>query len=513
MIVDDELLVRLALRASIEWEDYNMELVAEAEDGLEASEYIEKFRPHIVITDLSMPGMSGIELIRETKAKYPEIEFIVLSCHNEYEYVREAMKLGAADYILKLSMDMDELIKTIVNLRDKMTISKPKESQDPLSEYKGKWQEIILQALRGGSPSRKIYGAEKLSYRIVLFESDSFENEEINTSGYKALEGIIEEVYGRDEKAIIIPIDHRRHLLVFKYALEDFSRADTINVENLNQVITLAYDYLKINMSCGISSVVSDISQIKEAYTEAYSALKRKFYSGPQSINAYESKKILEIRNASNSEEITNHINMLKKEKIDKYLDGFFRHLKEKQDMHPKVLKKYCHEVLLSLSKNASELFDTAITFDSIEEGYHEIDTAIYIEEIESIMATRLEEFWEEFDNLSHSAYRKEVMVAKNYISQHYDQQINIKEVSNYVDLSADYFSHIFKKEVGISFSKYLNKIRIEKAKILMRSKNLKVYEVAHRVGYENESYFTRKFKSSVGITPLEYINQEKTDN
>lgn len=522
LIVDDEFLVRLALKSSLDWHTLGFNIIEEAENGEDALNYIHQFKPDVVITDISMPKLDGISLIKEVKQHYPSIEFIILSCHNDFEYVREGLKLGAADYILKLSMNLEELTALLLKLRDKIQASKkaplnetlalpPK--QDKLNFIFKLFKEAFISSehleKEASNLGLNFTGAYFL---VVLLQvdkkafSNTFEYPEPSTY---VIEDFIKNILKGFNIGELIMLEDTKYMYIFNFdSLNDYLKQYTTIQTLCHETIDLIDKFLHLEISCGMGTPIEGIENLKKSYDQAYDALKFNFYTGNKSLNLYTDLPQTPYV-ALEDTLYQNLVQTIEKVDLSQLKSAFFSWLdsiKKEQSLNRQMLKKIIHEFLIMLEKNIKLYIQSDIVFESTKKAYLDIQKVYYLDDIIEIIDSCLETFIEECRRYDFTFCRKEVLLAKEYVLEHFNEDIKVSTISKYINMNADYFSHIFRKETGTNFIDYLNGVRINKAKEYMLLNKYKIYEIAYMVGYKDESYFVKKFKKETGFKPLEYI-------
>lgn len=522
LIVDDEILVRLALKSSINWESNGFKLIGEAENGLDALNYIEKFKPDIVLTDISMPHMNGIELIKHIKEKYPQIEVIILSCHNDFDFVREGMKLGAVDYILKLSMKLEDLIEVLNKVKEKINLNTLFSNDEILVKSQDEERlNFVLKLLNNNFESIEVlyeqakqfeFPIKNKYYLAVILQKDKKNKNQVFKQSplTNIIDNIIKDVMSSYNMGIMIPFEEGKYLYIFSFGTISIYNENISKIENLcKKTITLINKFVQIESSCGIGGIVKGFENLKLSYEQAYEELKMNFYTGKSSINIYDKshEEIIFIEDMQSYKILINTINILD---INNFKTNFINWLLSLNNTYNdmQVVKKYIHKIILSLENNIKYLGLNEKYTKSTQKAYILIQEQYYLNEIIETIAECIDEFVQDTKLDEIFIYRREVMLAKEYIQNHYYEEIKISTISKYINMNSDYFSHIFKKETTINFTDYLNKVRIEKAKEYMKTKKYKIYEIAHKVGYSNESYFVKKFKEETGFKPMEYIKK-----
>jgi two-component system response regulator YesN len=310
LIVDDEIFVRMGIKTTYDWSKYGFEIIGEAEDGIEAMDIFMKHKPDIVLVDIKMPRMNGIDFIAKVKDINPYCRFIVLSCYNEFEYVREAMKLGVRDYIIKTTMKRNELIEVIKKVAGE--IKAEKEKLNVLNAEKRenyvnkpivikKFLNDVIEKIETNesSISRKISDfqleIDVPNLFIILISLDNYKelkqkydpkDYDLITFGVANISQEILRQYTKgyvfkrssNELVCFVTFDRDTNVIQEKEILS-FIAAD---------IMKSVKEFLNIDISLGISGSIDSFSQIGEGYSNALSALRRKFFTGPNSINFFD---------------------------------------------------------------------------------------------------------------------------------------------------------------------------------------------------------------------------------
>lgn len=513
LIVDDELLTRLALRTAIPWEEYGFEVTAEAEDGITGFQFVEKYRPEIVLTDISMPGMNGVELIKKIKAAYPDTEIIILSCHNDFEYVKEGLRSGAADYILKLSMSMEDLLKELLQLKEKIlsrnietagTVSRPEREQWPrllfsmITEEGELTDELLEKGRKAG-----LIGQEEYVITAAV-AADGSEEEFANYNQKGVMENLAESVLARYKTGVYIPFENNRGVVLCQIEREqEYGEKLSDLKAMLTELLDLIHDYLGIGASAGIGGL-NPVRQLRAGYQQAYAALSDKFYSGPGTLNLWGDKKQVREKSGPDGafQELLKEISTYDFETVRFHAERWLDLVINCRFPDSGAVRKDIHELLFQIE--STFLKPGGADSGLVEKAYHQLQKQGYAEE----MRTTLREFLAEAESCCARVKesKREILMAKQYVGLHYQNNMKLTDVADYVGMNVDYFSHLFKKETGGSFTDYVNEFRIEKSKPLLQSGQIKVYEVAFAVGFQDENYFIRRFKKQTGYTPLEFM-------
>lgn len=480
LLVDDEFLVRLAFSNTIPWAEHDLELIGTASDGEQAYEMILEEKPDIVITDLTMPQMGGLELIKKVQNAYIPCEFVVLSCHNEFEYTKEAIKLGVFDYILKLSMNMEELLDILDRLRNKILLERSKEYPIP---------EVLVQQ-----------EMDRVWFRAVIIDcgDSAEESEKIHNQILSFIEQMTMQIKNKSFFLYRqIPV-----LLLWD---------EKVDIKQLTKNIQEEIrKYLGIWVQIGIGKVVQGNHEIKKSFDDARKAYDFRFYQGETSI--CDSADVHYLESGVNFNyafpEIADVIRLGIRGELKTALAHAMEDCQSRADIEPEQLRMYLQELLTRIKLKVNEENMEIIQSKGYAELYQKVNRLEYLEDILSDLMYFIESILEQLNmSQEHEIVRK----TKQYVHAHLSSDLKVLEVSRQLGVNPDYLSHLFRIETGIRYIDYVNHARIEKACERIRVSNDKVYEIAEQTGFENTNYFIRVFKKHTGYTPLDYRKNRET--
>ncbi|WMJ89980.1 response regulator transcription factor [Anaerocolumna sp. MB42-C2] len=418
MIVDDEIMVRLGMQSIIDWEEQGYQVVAEAENGQDALEKIEIYHPDLIFTDLVMDKMDGFRLIEECKEKYNNIQFVILSNHNDFNNVRKALQLGALDYVFKLTINKEEILKILGEVNQKLGKSSNNEME---------------------SVVRKNRQAIKSTLIKMLAEKTYIDRDEIL----------------RELNIVNVRFPFNKPYIVMMVGIDDFTR------DVLTGKIT-SIQLTKFSMENMITEILEEQFNIVGFNYDAEDVL-----------------YLIETEGFDDQGKIYSELN-------------------QKFQIIFEYLKRY---------------FDINVT-GVISKIYNNIEGIHYaVNECKNALYQRLPgecgklHFCD--DNL-----RSEIRIIKEYINEHLNENLSIEIAAREINMSQSYFSHVFKDNMKMGFTDYVNRTRIMRACELLQNQNIKINEVALLVGIENYNYFSILFKKIIGIAPNVYRKNfiEKTE-
>lgn len=482
LIVEDDKFFRFAVKKVIRWEDYGFEIAGEAVHGAAALEFLKEHPAEIVLTDMSMPVMNGIELTAALKERYPDLLIIALSAYDDFEFVKESLKLGARDYILKQDIEKENMGENLEKLWKKHVRGLLADKQLCSG---------ILQYLRGSGAAERVKWYLSLCVErpcgCMLCRIETINSCWQSSQCQKPVwtENALLELHNESEHILLLPIQSEHSM---KQQMEERSR----QLQELEQFL-LPEAYL-----AGCSLPVKDAEELPERYGEACKASAIGTFSSKKKIWLWEyEKERYGGREETFLAEKNRYSDIHTLGDAQNTLDSLTSEISRKMPSEDFILKNY----LLLMNTISQNLHDELgkLEFVKIKE---DLEGAKLLSEKQEVCAHHLEQLFSEYEKKElHPAIRKGI----RYMLQNYSLELSLTDIAEYAALNEGYFSGIFKKETGKSVTEYLNEIRIDKAKELIAETNLKNYEVAEQVGIHNPSYFSTIFKKQAGMTIQEY--------
>lgn len=514
LIVEDEMLVRTGIRASIHWEKFNMYVIGEASNGQMAWELYQQHKPDLVLTDIKMPFMDGIELIRKIRETDNPTQIIILSCLEDFSLAREAIRLGVSGYILKLTMtpqEMEDVLSSVQSTLDELSLSKTA-STAPV-----RIDEILEHNLLGfftynlPSLTECLTTLRKYDIRIqphdlvvVLVEIDHYEHlQDIYQDNRGQLISfsilnIVNEIMNKTNSGFAIHESGSRYLLLFHSSSELRSYHLISNV--LDEILTVLKNYFNVTPGFYISEISQDLSQLRRLYQQCIALSDCCFFIPSGSFIYY---------SASWKTTLIQTLLSRTRQTLSGLFDTEFSSSVLLNPLQTELTSGFSSNAVLNVFYNSyvtllhQYLPNDPDTFSRIRDlleamssskNYYDM-LSLFVEEIR-----KLENFTK-----SRISCSREVLQSVSFIQSNYNRQITLNEVSCLVGLSPNYFSSIFKKELGTSFLEYLNRYRIEKSMELLQNTSMKTYEIAFQCGFSDEGYYGKTFKKYIGKTPNEY--------
>ena len=488
LLVEDDYSVREYLKKAIAWKENGYCVIGEADNGVEALEVIREKLPDIMITDIQMPQMNGTELIHRIKEEGYATKSVVLSFYDDFEYVRNAMKDGAVDYILKHQLSektiltvLDGIEKTqqdenMNNVKKENSIMKRqlKKNQNAVKcgifrkMMEGRTEDSFLEqfGIVGTDMTFAVAALQLKNSENTVFHEKSKEYD-TDILGFSVC-NIIEEILQEKGNGIACTENNQNYLIFFSCdgkGHEMFLEKKCSEV--LYTVMGKIEEYLKLSSAIGLSKSYSALENVKQAFSQSAQALESVYYGGYGKLYLYFLEYV-------GREKLRPDLMRKLEDYISTNLLSFFNQLKTSFDKE------------IELPYN---LYGNSLTYEECCRKL--ISCAAFIDE----MQRKAQDCYE----------RQEINDAVRYIRHNYNRNITLEEIAKSVNLSKVYFSQLFKNETGMNFTDFLIQFRIEEAAKLLKSTDMKVYEIAEQVGIPDQHYFNRLFKNITGVTPKKF--------
>lgn len=484
-LLDDEPFILEGLKYILPWEEHGFEIVGSSNNGFDGYNEIINKNIDLIITDIMMPKMTGLELIEELKKSSYESNFIVLSAFQEFEYAKKAISIGAENYLLK-PIDTEELSNNL-----KTVYAKLKKKEKIASDDKLVKNNLLLSILTE-------------EYSLDTEEKWNRLNHNFKSSSYAV--AIIEFKSGSNDISKILKscIDNKQ----FMYCIQSQSKALLIVDEDDKSLIIDKLTVLKnkiasvIEDSIYISSgkFVNSLNELHDSYQTANKISDYKIvYPNISWIKEYKDGSIDEDNINIEFEELKKILMNKDFSNTTEYIKDMFINLKNEKTS-PKQIKMKAIEIFL----NVYNYFNDTKLMKGLNIYLENTINNSTIDDIEFELISMVKYMQSKLENTEESISPVIIKLLK-HIETNYKDDLNLKEISESLNINSIYLGQLFQKETGILFSDYINNFRINKAKDLLVNTSLKASEIGDLVGYANKNYFYRKFKNIVGVTPSDW--------
>lgn len=505
MIVDDMPIFREYLREAIDWASYGFEICCEAKNGKEALEMM-KHEPDIVLSDITMPFIDGLELAQELKKNYDQTEVVLITGNAEFEYAKKAVKLGVADYIVK-PFEKEELIVTLLNLKDNIE----KAMENDLNNQDNNVLDPLFKKL--------IYAKDLSDLELpaeLSFENKHFVITVIETEA--SLENLDHSEHALSWKSVIgslykdyVPIDGESYLFrdyEDRMILLSVLDHPNMDLEGMDVLIDMIKSKLNLEVTIGIGQIYNGLSGIRTSYLEALNALNNRFVLGASKVIYYKNtvESGYKFYSAEMNESILKHLYQLKTDKVTETIQCIYKEASEKRYNieYRRMISMGLMSLLLSyvvkIGKTIDDIFQSPfkpyfMIQQSTEEGLERYILSCY----EKVMVYLK----------AHQTSQSSVIAsqAKGYIDAHFSNpDLSMTTLTKELLVNQTYLRKMFKSEYNMTISEYLVKVRMDQAKDYIMHSNYKLSAIAQMVGYNDGGYFSRSFKKYFGVSPSEYF-------
>ncbi|GAB2560261.1 response regulator transcription factor [Gracilibacillus alcaliphilus] len=493
VIADDEPLITQGLANTLPWEELEVEVVGTAQNGLEAFEMLSRTAVDILITDVYMPEMDGIDLSKKVVQDFPETQIIMISGYDEFEYAREAMRIGVQDYLLK-PVNIEELLNLVKKVKKDIVNHKVEQESKSQSIIKQYLSEQIFQVPPSTTEEQL---ADLVSeYCMIAVEKKDYSNLVDGKLTKHPLElNKAERLINRHDFSALWLEIHENQLILFLYTQNQLLKQTEL--ELLMDELVESYGHNILTVAAPVSEDVKQIHLLYQTMNEClirhrgtgttrigWSKAEENFSSDSTEVNHSIIEMVLRQESQGLAREVHQLMGALRAN--GSTLDEIVSELKDIEDT--------------MINKVQAKLFAAAELFFS-----QKLDTRIYnndrlleelfledLKQLIACLATTNQHHWiiRQVQEYMHSNYQKDIKAAE-VAADHY--------------ITPNYFSMLFRQQTGYSYSEYLNRIRIDKAKELLVDTSNKVFEIAEYVGYREYKYFVQVFKNHTDVTPTQY--------
>ena len=530
-LVEDEMVIRRGIKNSIDWEKEGYIFCGEASDGELAYPMIIKEKPDILITDIRMPFMDGLELCKLVKKELPNIKILILSGYDEFDYAKEAIRLGVTEYLLK-PISSGKLLEALNGVSE--SIRREKEDKDQVRKYMEEMREntehekqkffeqmiagnlSMADALETGKKYEMNLSAgmyNLLLFRFTLWKENRKSGELLGEAEYaiekltERLEYVFEFQRGVEGWAFLLMADNEEQM---SERVKELSK-------DLEEIMK---NYSTIAYFGGIGQPVARLRELEESFREAERALAARFTMELNRIISVEDIRMAQNVDTLDDIEITSFgeiektrtmlekfLNNGAEDEIDEFVDVYINELPE-ENLKSVLMRQYiimdAYIVMMSFCEKI-EGIEGEMQAQS-EELKNSMKTIQTLEEIKNYIRMLLKKIIGVRDTISGRRYSDIIEIAKDQIRKTYmSDEISLNTIAAEVGMSPSYFSSIFSKEMGKTFVEYLTEIRMDRAKELLMCSSMKTSEIGYEVGYKDPHYFSYIFKKTQNCTPKEF--------
>ena len=534
LLVDDEILVRDAIRENIDWRKLDCELIGDCENGKQAVEFVKTHEVDIVLTDILMPYMDGMELSHFLHDNYPDILIVIFSGFGEFEYAKKAIQYNVSEYMLKPVTAM-ELTKVIENMKEKLDSRKKEQrkmesltqvSQDyhkNANVIRSKALDCLVKCTRDVQVSldeleRMGITFQAASYRVAVFDIDTYSDMyqmDMDKQQESALMAFVlfnvgDEIVVQEKAGVVYQEGNNRVCIIFAgNRTKEFSESIHRICHEIQKKVK---EVIGLETSIGIGSWVRSPYELIYSYRLAAKAIDYRYLLGGNLLFDMEEKKTdNSIFLINDLEILTESIKSGDRRLMEKTLEQIETEIKSAL-VEKSYACIYLQQVIRAIGNTCQSLSEEPEKIIAQREA---LLKAVTEQRMFSQAAALVEKYAQEvFDalqELNSSSGQRQGMLAMDYIQKNYmDPCLSLNSICSYLNISTSYFSTIFKEMTGETFIEVLTRVRMEKAKELLENTTMKNYEIAEKVGFSDPHYFGISFKKITGKTPTEYAREKR---
>ena len=534
LLVDDEILVRDAIRENIDWGKLDCELIGDCENGKQAVEFVKTHEVDIVLTDILMPYMDGMELSHFLHDNYPDVLIVIFSGFGEFEYAKKAIQYNVSEYMLKPVTAM-ELTKVIENMKEKLDSRKKEQrkmesltqvSQDyhkNANVIRSKALDCLVKCTREVQVSldeleRMGITFQAASYRVAVFDIDTYSEMyqmDMDKQQESALMAFVlfnvgDEIVVQEKAGVVYQEGNNRVCIIFAgNRTKEFSESIHRICHEIQKKVK---EVIGLETSIGIGSWVRSLYELIYSYRLAAKAIDYRYLLGGNLLFDMEEKK------TDNSIFLINDLETL----TEAIKSGDRRHMEEtlgqiETEIKSALVEKsyaciYLQQVIRAIGNTCQSLSEEPEKIIAQREALLKAVTEQRtFSQAAALVEKYAQEVFDELQELNSSSGQRQGMLAMDYIQKNYmDPCLSLNSICSYLNISTSYFSTIFKEMTGETFIEVLTRVRMEKAKELLENTTMKNYEIAEKVGFSDPHYFGISFKKITGKTPTEYAREKR---
>jgi len=522
IIIDDEKWVTEVIKNIIDWEKEGFQIISICNDGLDALDLVLTEKPSLVLTDIRMPGIDGLKIIKKARESGLDTQFIIISGYNDFRYAKEALEYGAIGYILKPidSAELTALLKKVKNIRDIKLSQESRETDliNNLKKYEKKIKEqFFLDYFKSFEKTTlDLLGLNKEfslnfsenKYCVVILALDNLSARiDFNQISANVYEALLKLIHGNCDEMIVIPYK-KRFICVLNYhekkrkAIEKAIKDMFLNIQNEKNN--------SYNFSIFYGSEENDFNALKKSYCIANNLFRARSAIGTSKIHKEAGECELELSGteffAQTEMRFQNLLERMEVDEAQKIVDEGLAYLFEfSKENKLAIYQSVLHFIDLIVHVAQKIGCEYAKNDSYLIEQYENLEECSTVGEVKDLLHQLIIDLGNAKQVSLEKSNNQIIRAVKSYIENHYSENINLNSVASQVFLTPNYLSELFSKEENCTFKEYVIKIRIEMAKSLLSDFRYNINDVAALVGYSDARYFVKLFKRNIGITPAEF--------
>ncbi len=529
VLVDDEEYVMEGLEMCIDWQEYNMRIVGKAKNGEDALKIIKKEKPDIIITDIYMPKMDGLDLIEKTLEFLPHVKAIILSGYEDFKYAQTAIRNKAFDYILK-PIESEKIEEVIVKAKERIKKEQKKiENEKKLREQlkksmpilKEKYMRYLLRDILNWEELRNQHdylniNLEDNNFVVLVMDLEEIkeiesERKQLITLGIKnKIQNKINEKF----KGEVLEDYTRRFVVILNYNEKNNEPELIEGLQKITKTIKQTVkNFFGCKLTIGIGRAYREPDYIAKSYQEAKEALEYRIFLNEEIIYFGDVTITKEKQPLLYPINIEEKLIMAQKlgdvEGAIEQTKNFIEFYRQREDIPPEDLKRSCLQLIYIILRKLVAWNMPLTIFENFKKSIEEdIKSANSCSNLEDSLIAFMKQIAKKINDKKEEQTQSQIKRACDYIENNYDRDLSLSEIASSVHLTRNYFANLFKEKTGKTVMEYLTEIRMRKAQALLKNTELKIYEITERVGFNNSNYFAKVFKKYYQVSPHQYRNQ-----
>jgi two-component system response regulator YesN len=517
-LVEDEIVAREGIRENVDWSRIGFEFCGEASDGEMALPLLEKSRPDVLITDIKMPFMDGLQLCKIVRERMPWVKIIILSGHDEFQYAQEAVRLGVTEYLLKPVgvQDLHQVLGKVAaqldhDREDQATLRQLKSQiEDDLALRQEKfWLKLVMGGL---ASSEAIQASQRLDldliagwYQVILVEfarpGQTGPGEPLDYDEYQQVGQIVARLVGHNPDIVVSKKGLAELILIMKGDSDGYLEQESHFLTEL--IKDEVKNKTRYTVRVGLGSPQDRIGLIHQSFTEAVTALDQEAGGALARLASNSETDKAELLGLDKST-LEAYLRRGLKDEFAAFFETYIQPLSEPA-LQSYLIKNYIFvDIVLTTAKFVHQLGGNV---DQVIPEINYVETLLMnIKTLDQLRAEARRVFTSALDfrdSQAQNQYEAMLDQARNYIECHFHEpDLSLNDVATQVNLSPSHFSAVFSRETGETFKEYLTKLRLEKAKELLRMTSLKSFEISVQIGFNDPHYFSYVFKKHTGQSP-----------
>lgn len=503
LLVDDEPVIRMTFRNLLPWDDSPWHIAGMVSNGEEALAFLAQHSVDIIITDMKMPQMNGLELIRHLKEQRFPGAILVLSNYSDFSLVRQAMQLGARDYMLKTDMEAAPMREALERLSENLAPAEKRAAPEPTGITDDYRRTVLRDLMLGYAPTEESDWNDSVllphaPYRMLDVVMGNLGERPVT---YKSIRNVL--LANFNEQTDVIYLGEQEYICLIPAGKENEDALLRRSVQLVRQLKM----YLNSRANILVSSPFADTEALRCQLGQCQNAAKLFFYEISENCLAAERIVFSSLAEEALTEEAACQLADAfshSPDRADSWITALMQRCADRR-VDPELLRSYVFQILQALLLNHPQTAESAV-FASHLDVLSCKSAERLCNLLHALLPSLLETPAAELQTGNH-----DVRTLILYLQQHYTEHISLDTLSATVNLNRSYLCRLFKRETGESLFQHLARLRLERATGLLLQEGLSIREVAARVGIDDPFYFTRMFKKQYGVAPSEYAIQKKS--